>query len=136
MLDISLLVCHLSFLYLESTFNWIIFISNFMNFLNILYISSLSNMDLVKIFSHLGSFALKKLFHVMRSFIDYCLVNVLSVRILPTQLSPLLFHTFSSIRFIVSHFMLRSFIHLYLNFVQENMYGSIFIRLYVDIHLD
>ena len=47
-----------------------------------------------------------------------------------------LFPTFSSIRFTVSGFMLRSLIHLNLSFVQGDRYGSIFILLHADIQLD
>jgi hypothetical protein len=36
----------------------------------------------------------------------------------------------------VSAFMLRSLIHLDLRFVQDNKYGSIFIFLHTDCHLD
>ena len=41
--------------------------------------------------------------------------------------------TFSSIRFSVAGFMLRSLIHLDLSFVHGDRYGSIFILLHVDI---
>ena len=44
--------------------------------------------------------------------------------------------TFSSIRFSVSGFMLRSLIHLDLSFVQGDRYGSICILLHADIQLD
>jgi hypothetical protein len=47
-----------------------------------------------------------------------------------------LFSTFSSIRFSVSGFMLRSLIHLDLSFVQGDEYGSIFIFLHTDSQLD
>jgi len=45
------------------------------------------------------------------------------------------FPTFSSIRFSVSGFMLRSLIHLDLSFVYHDKYGSIFIFLYTDSQL-
>jgi hypothetical protein len=44
--------------------------------------------------------------------------------------------TFSSIRFSIYIFMLRSLIHLSLNFVQSNKYGFICILLRSDIQLD
>jgi hypothetical protein len=47
-------------------------------------------------------------------------------------MSSRLFPNFSSIRFSVSGFMLRSLIHLNLSFVQSNKYGSIFIFLHTD----
>jgi hypothetical protein len=47
-----------------------------------------------------------------------------------------LFPTFSSIRFSVSGFMLRSLIHLKLSFVQGDNYGYIFIFLHADSQLD
>ena len=43
--------------------------------------------------------------------------------------------TFSSIRFNVAGFMLKSLIHLDLSFVHGDRYGSIFILLHVDIQL-
>jgi hypothetical protein len=46
------------------------------------------------------------------------------------------FPTLSSIRFSVSHFMLRILIHLHVSFVQGNKYGSIFIILHTSIHSD
>jgi hypothetical protein len=47
-----------------------------------------------------------------------------------------LFPIFSSIRFSVSGFMLRSLIYLDLNFVQDDKSGSIFIFLHTDSQLD
>ena len=47
----------------------------------------------------------------------------------------MLFSTFSSIRFGVAGFMLRSLIHLDLSFVHGDRYGSIFILLHVDFQL-
>ena len=41
--------------------------------------------------------------------------------------------TFSSTRFSVVGFMLRSLVHLDLSFVHGNRYGSIFILLHIDI---
>ena len=40
--------------------------------------------------------------------------------------------TFSFIRFSMADFMLRSLIHLDLNFVHDDSYGSVFILLHVD----
>jgi hypothetical protein len=47
-----------------------------------------------------------------------------------------LFPTFSSIRFSVSSFMLKSLIHLDLSLVQGDTYGFICILLHADIQLD
>jgi hypothetical protein len=46
------------------------------------------------------------------------------------------FPTFSSTRFSVSDFMLRTFIYLDLNFVQGYIYGSTCILLHTDIQFD
>ena len=46
---------------------------------------------------------------------------------------PMLLPTFFSMRFSVVGFMLRSSIHLDLNFVHGHRYGTIFILLHVDI---
>ena len=43
---------------------------------------------------------------------------------------------FSSSRFSLSGFILRSLIHLELSFVQGDKYGSVYILLHVDIQLD
>ena len=48
---------------------------------------------------------------------------------------PIVLPTFSSIRFNVSGFMLRSLIHLDLSFVHGDRYGFIFILPHVDIQL-
>jgi hypothetical protein len=47
-----------------------------------------------------------------------------------------LFPTFTSIRFSVSVFLLRSLIHLDLSFMQGDTFGSIFILLHTDCQLD
>jgi hypothetical protein len=54
----------------------------------------------------------------------------------PVPMSSMFFPTFSSIRFTVSGFMLRSLIHLDLSFVQGDKYWSIFILQYTDSQLD
>jgi hypothetical protein len=54
----------------------------------------------------------------------------------PVEMSLSLFPSFSSIRFSVSGFMLKSLIHLDLSFVPGDKYGSIFVFLYVDSQLD
>lgn len=46
-----------------------------------------------------------------------------------------LFSTFSSVRFSVSGFILRSLIHLQLSFVQSHRYGAACILLHADIQL-
>ena len=56
------------------------------------------------------------------------------------EISPVLMHSrifpmFYSMRLTVSGLMLRSLIHLDLNLVQGDKYGSIFILLHVDIQL-
>jgi hypothetical protein len=51
-------------------------------------------------------------------------------------MSFMLFPICSSIRFSVSGFMLRSLFHLGLSFVQEDIYGSIILHLFVNHQLD
>jgi hypothetical protein len=51
-------------------------------------------------------------------------------------MSSRLFPSFSSIKFKVSGFMLRSLIYLDLSIVQDDKYGSIFIFLHVNSQLD
>jgi hypothetical protein len=63
-------------------------------------------------------------------------MGVVFRKISPVPMHSRLFPTFSSIRFSVSGFILRSLIHLDLNFVQGDKYVSICIRLYADIQLD
>jgi hypothetical protein len=62
--------------------------------------------------------------------------RVLFRKLTPVPVSSRLFPTFSSIRFSVSGFMLRSLIHLDLSFVQGDKYGSIFILLHRDSQLE
>jgi hypothetical protein len=82
-------------------------------------------------FIHLTVFlVLQKLFSFMRSHLSIVDLIAWATGILFRKLSlvPMcsrLFSTFSSIRFSVSVFMLRSLIHLDLSFVQGDKYGSI-----------
>jgi hypothetical protein len=114
----------------------------------ILDIGSLSVVELVKILSQsvgcrfvllMVSFALQKLFSFMRSHLSIVDLRALAIGVLFRKLSPIptssrLFSSFSSIRFSVSAFTLRSLIHLNLSFVQGDKYGSIYILLHIDIH--
>ena len=52
----------------------------------------------------------------------------------PVPMHSSVLSTFSSVRFSVAGFMLRSLIHLDLSFVHGDRYGSIYILLHVDIH--
>jgi hypothetical protein len=54
----------------------------------------------------------------------------------PVPMSYRFFPTFSSSRFNVSGFMLRTLIYLELSFLQGDKYGSIFIFLHTDSQLD
>ena len=101
----------------------------FLSSLYILEISLLLDVGLVKIFSHsivchfvllTVLFALQKLFNFMRShllIVDFsaCTIGILFRKLFPVPLHLRLFTTFSSLRFSVSEFMLRSLIHLDLN---------------------
>jgi len=83
------------------------------------------------------SFVLQKLSSFMRSHLSILdlrawAIGVLFRKCTPLRMSSRLFPTFSSIRFSVSGFMLRSLIHLDLSFVQGDEYRSIFIFLYTD----
>jgi hypothetical protein len=125
-------------------------VSNFLSSLYILDISPLSDVGLVKIFSqsvgcHIVlltlSFALQKFFDFMRSHLSIVNARAWAIGVLFNKLSPVpmhsrLFSTFSSIRFNVSGFMLKSLIHLNLSFVHGDKYGSISILLHVHIQLD
>ena len=71
------------------------------------------------------SFPLEKLFSFMRSHLSIGDLNAWAIDVVFRKLSPeprrsRLFPTFSSIRFSVSGFMLRSLIHLDLSYVQSN----------------
>ena len=109
----------------------------------------MSDVGLVKIFSHsIGcrfvlltvSFALQKLFSFRRSHLlivslRVCAAGVLFRKWFPMPMCLSVLPTFSSIRFSVAGFMLRSLIHLELSFVHDDRYGSIFILLHVNIQL-
>ncbi|CAO2598797.1 hypothetical protein LEMLEM_LOCUS9569, partial [Lemmus lemmus] len=109
----------------------------------------LSDVGLVKIFSHsvgcrfvffIVSFALQKLFsfkryHLLIVSLSVCAAGVLFRKWFPVPMCSSVLPTFSSIRFSVAGFMLRSLIHLDLSFVHGDRYGSIFILIHVDIQL-
>ena len=84
-------------------------------------------------------FALQKLSSFVRSHLSILDLRAWAIgvlfRIFPlVPMSWSFFPTFSSIRFSVSGFMLRSLIHLDLSFVQGDKYGSII--LHTDSQLD
>ena len=122
---------------------------NFLSSLYVLEIRPLSDEGLVKIFSHsIGcrfvlltvSFALQKLFSFRRSHLlivslSVCAPGVIFKKWSPVPMRSSVLPTFSSMRFSVAGFMLRSLIHLDLSFVHGDRYGSIFILLHVDIQL-
>ena len=105
--------------------------TNFLSSLYILEIRPLSDVGLVKIFSHsVGchfvlltmSFALQKLFSFRRShllivFLSVCAAGAIFRKWFPVPMRSSVLPTFSSIRFSVAGFMLRSLIHLDLSFV-------------------
>ena len=105
--------------------------TNFLSSLYILEIRPLSDMELVKIFSHsVGShfvlltmsFAFQKLFSFRRSHLlivslSVCAAGVIFRKWSPVPMRSSVLPTFSSIRFSVAGFMLRSLIHLDLSFV-------------------
>ena len=120
-----------------------------MSSLHILHISPLSDIELVKIFSHsvcccfvllMVFFDLQKLFSFMKSHLLNVGISGWTVSVLLRKFSPVLMHSrlfpsFSSIRFGVYYFMLRSLIHLNLSFVQGDKYGStcIFLHAYIQV---
>ena len=117
------------------------------SFLTSLYILAISPLSDVKIFSHsvgchfvlwMIFFALQKLLSFMRSHLLICDLSTCTIGVLFKKLSSVpicsrLFPTFSSIRFSISGFILRSLIHL--SFVQCDRYEYIYI-LHADIQLD
>ena len=123
--------------------------SNFLSSLYILEIRPLSDVGLVKIFSHsVGChfvlltmcFALQKLFSFRRSHLlivslSVCAAGVIFRKWFPVPMCSSVLPTFSSIRFGVAGFMLRSLIHLDLSFVHGDRYDSVFILLHVNIQL-
>jgi hypothetical protein len=77
------------------------------------------------------SFALQKLSSFMRSHLSIvdlraCAIGVLFRKFPTVPMSSRLFLTFSSIRFSVSGFILRSLIHIDLSFVQGDKYGWVY----------
>ena len=117
--------------------------SSFLNSLFILEINPLSNVGLVKIFSQsVGchfvlmtmSFALQKLLSFRRSHLlifspSVCATEVIIFRMYFLCQCTQVYFPLCLLRFSVVCFMLRSLIHLDLNFVHGNRYGSIFIPL-------
>ena len=77
------------------------------------------------------SFDKQKLFSFMMSHwlivLSACAIGILFRKSFPIQISSKLVPTFFSIRFSVSSFMLKFLIHLDLNFVHRDKYGSIWI---------
>ena len=128
---------------------FVLLMTNFLSSLYILEIISLSDVGLVKIFPHsvgycfvllIISFALQMLLSFRRSHLlivdlSVCVTFVVFRKWFPVPMRPSVLPTFSSMRFSVVGFMLRSLIHLDLSFVHGNRYGSIFILLHVDIQL-
>ena len=81
---------------------------------------------------NLSSFKMSHLSIVLRA----CAVGILFRKFPPVPMILRFFPTFSSIRFSVSGFILRSLIHLDLCFVKGDKYGSIFIFLHTDSQLN
>ena len=120
--------------------------TNFLSSLYVLEIRPLSDVGLMKIFSHsVGcgfvlltmSFALQKLFSFRRSHLLIVSLNVYTAGVTFRKWFPVPMHssvlpTFSSIRFSVAGFMLRSLIHLDLSFVHGDRYG-LFLFFYILI---
>ena len=107
-----------------------ILMSSFLRSFIFLSFSSLSNVVLVKIFSHYVGYCVLCLTE-LSSFQGVCIINCWSQCIYYwCYISP-----FSSMRSSVAGFMLRSSIHLDLNFVLSGRYGSIYYFLHVYIHL-
>ena len=104
--------------------------SNFLSSLYILEIRPLYDVGLVKIFSHSAgchfvlltmSFDLQKLFSFKRSSLlivslIVCAAGVIFKNWSPVSLLSSVLHTFSSIRFNMAGFMLRSLMHFGLQF--------------------
>ena len=104
--------------------------TNFLSSLYSLEIGPLSNVGLVKIFSHsVGccfvlltmSFALQKIFSFRRSHLlivslSVCAAGVIFRKWFTVPMRSSVLPTFSSVRFSVAGFMLRSLIHLELSF--------------------
>ena len=106
-------------------------------------------MELVK-FSHsvgccfvllMVSFATQELFSLTRSHLlivvlSACTIGALCKNLPPVSMYSRISPTFSSVRFSLSGFMLRSLIYLDLSFVQGDKYESIWILLHADIQFD
>lgn len=114
----------------------------FLNSSYILDISLLSDVELLKVFSVSVSCVffsvlcpeetfqfLEVLF--MNCFVSAWVTGVPFTELLPVSMCP----HYSSIRFSVPRFMLRSLIHLGLSFVQDDRYGSVWFPLHTDIQL-
>ena len=128
---IMFLLLRILCLRLYSIFNWAVFlIYSFLSYLPILDISVECVVDKSLSCSIRCCFvqmivSLQKVFSFMKSHLLIIDHNVHTYTVLlreafPVPMSTRLFHTFSSIRFSVSGDMLRSLIHLDLNFVQGN----------------
>ena len=74
-------------------------------------------------------------FHVLIVDLRACAVGVLFRKLSPVPVHSRLLPIFSSVRFSVPGFMLRSVIHLDLSFVQGDRCRSVCIPLYGDIQL-
>ena len=87
------------------------------------------------------SFALQKLFsfiqcHLFTGDVIACAIDALFRKFSAVPMCSRLFLTFSSVRFSVSGFYLRSFVHFPLGFVHCDRYGPICTLLQVDNDLD
>ena len=85
-------------------------------------------------------FALQKLFsfresHLFIVALNICVTGVILGKWIPIPMHSRLHPTFSSVRFSVARFMLRSLIQFDLSFVYGDRYGSICILLYDSIQL-
>ena len=126
---------------------FVLLMTNFMSSLYILEINSLSDMGLMEIFSHsVGShfvlltmsFALQKLLSFRRSYLlivshSVCATGIIFRKRFPVPVHSSVLFTFSSVRFSVIGFMLKSLIQMDLSFLHGNRYGSIFIFSYMLI---
>ena len=65
-----------------------------------------------------------------------CAIGVLFRKCLPLSMNSRFFPTFSSIRFSLSGFMLRSLIHWDVSFVLDDKYGSIFSFLHIGSQIE
>ena len=123
------------------------FVPRFLSSLYILEINPLSDMGLVKIFFHsvgccfvlfVLSFALQKLLSFRRSHLLIVALSVHTMGVIFRKWFFVPMHSrlllnFSSIRFSITGFILRSLESLGLSFVHGDSYGSICNLLHVDI---